>query len=234
METNRTHPLILTAAAAVIITCGVAVASVTGLWPSSRADESKKAEVATQTTDLNNTQQNQAPANIPPLSQDRTTMNSPMVQAPQMASAYPSNAPRGDYSPRGDYAQAAPAPMYDSPRSAQRMAAVCHSCGRVVAVHPIKIQGESSGVGAVAGGVAGALLGNQLGKGHGRQAFTIAGAAGGAYLGNNIEKDRKSRTVYDVQVRFEDGRTRKYRESHANWQVGDRVRVHNGRISSDS
>jgi outer membrane lipoprotein SlyB len=258
METNRTHPLILTAAAAVIITCGVAVASVTGLWPSSRADESKKAEVATQSIDSNNTQQHQAPANIPPLSQDRAAMNSltpPMAQAPQMASAYPSSAPRSDYSsrgdytqpapqqapaypsntPRGDYAQAAPAPMYDAPPpAAQRMAAVCHSCGRVVAVHPITIQGESSGIGAVAGGVAGALLGNQLGKGHGRQAFTIAGAAGGAYLGNNIEKNRKSRTVYDVQVRFEDGRTRKYRESHANWQVGDRVRVHNGRISSDS
>jgi outer membrane lipoprotein SlyB len=239
METNRTHPLILTAAAAVIITCGVAVASVTGLWPSSRADEAKKAEIATQSTDPNGNQQNQAPVNIPPLSQDRSTMNSPMppmAQATQMAPAPQQQAyPSSNYSSRGDYAQAAPAPMYDAPPpAARRVASVCHSCGRVVAVHPIRIQGESTGIGAVAGGVAGALLGHQFGNGNGRKALTVAGAAGGAYLGNNIEKDRRSRTVYDVQVRFEDGRTRKYRESHANWQVGDRVRVNNGRISSDS
>lgn len=229
METNRAHPLILTAAAAVIITCGVAVASITGLWPSSKANEAKNGEVAVQEAEKNNQFQNQSPVNIPPLGQDRATMNNnmpPMAQAAQTTQNYPADNTRGRY---------APAPRYDStPLPAERVASVCHSCGRVVAIRPIKIQGEGTGIGAVAGGVAGALIGHQFGNGNGRKALTVAGAAGGAYLGNNIEKDRRSRTVYDVQVRFEDGRTRKYRESHANWQVGDRVRVNNGRISSDS
>lgn len=40
METKRTHPLIITAAVAVILACGIAIASMTGLLPNSQANMS--------------------------------------------------------------------------------------------------------------------------------------------------------------------------------------------------
>lgn len=40
METKRTHPLVITAAVAIILACGVAIASMTGLLPSSQANMS--------------------------------------------------------------------------------------------------------------------------------------------------------------------------------------------------
>ena len=40
METKRTHPLIITAAVAIILACGIAIASMTGLLPNSQANMS--------------------------------------------------------------------------------------------------------------------------------------------------------------------------------------------------
>ncbi len=47
MEMKRTHPLIITAAVAVILASGIAIASMTGLLPSSEANTDKK-ELATE------------------------------------------------------------------------------------------------------------------------------------------------------------------------------------------
>jgi len=107
----------------------------------------------------------------------------------------------------------------------------CANCGVIESIRVANVQGQASGVGAVAGGVAGGLLGNQIGRGNGRTVATIAGAAGGAYAGNAIEKNMKKHTVYRVKLRMEDGRLRtlSQREAPA-YAVGDRVRVANGRI----
>ena len=204
MEVNKTHPLIITAAASVVLTCGIAIASMTGLLPSSKADD------------------NAPPPEIETLTQDKPEEKS-VKELPPLATPTPHNA--GRKTSTTHVSKAAPEP--------EQVAAACRNCGRVVDIRAIKIQGESSGLGAVAGGVAGALLGKQFGNGNGQKALTVAGAVGGAVLGNKVEKDQRSQTVYDVVVRFEDGSTNKYRENQTHWQVGDPVRVENGRLTAD-
>jgi len=100
-------------------------------------------------------------------------------------------------------------PLAPAPR------AVCATCGRVESVMAIERKGEAQGVGAVAGGVLGAVLGNQVGKGNGRAIATVLGAVGGGMAGNTIEKNVSKATVYQVQVRMEDGSLRMVEQSRA-------------------
>ena len=109
--------------------------------------------------------------------------------------------------------------------------APCANCGVIDAITPVEVQGETSGVGAVAGGVAGALVGNQFGHGTGRTLLTIGGAAGGAYAGNSIEKHVKKHTVWRVAVRLEDGTVRTLSQgAPPPFAVGDRVRIVNSTL----
>lgn len=85
---------------------------------------------------------------------------------------------------------------------------LCANCGTVASVTPIQRDGTGGGGGAIAGGVVGALLGNQVGGGDGKAIATVLGAVGGGFAGNAIEKKMKKATVYEVQVRMEDGSTR--------------------------
>lgn len=114
-----------------------------------------------------------------------------------------------------------PTPLATEPA---RAVAVCAQCGTVESVRTEVQQGQGSGVGAVAGGVVGGLLGNQMGKGSGRTAMTVIGAVGGGLAGNAIEKHQRSRTVYVVKVRMDDGTLRSFTRSEA-WAVGQRVTV---------
>lgn len=208
MEVKRTHPLIITAAAAVILTCGIAIASMTGLLPSSNADANKpEAELAALEAEAGKA--------------DPSAANAPT----KSAASKPSSTKPANTAHSSGSSAAKPAPT--------QVAAICNNCGRVVDVRAVKVQGEGTGLGAVAGGVAGALLGKQFGNGNGQKAMTVAGAVGGAVLGNKIEKDQRGSTVYDVVVEFEDGSTSTYREGGASWQVGDRVKVVNGQITSN-
>jgi outer membrane lipoprotein SlyB len=128
----------------------------------------------------------------------------PVQSAPQVAQAQP------QYSP-------------STPLETTR-AAVCASCGTVESVRAIQQKGEGSGLGAVAGGVLGGVLGNQVGGGTGKAAMTVLGAVGGGLAGNEAEKRYKATTVYDVQVRMEDGSVRSFRRNDA-VAVGTRVTV---------
>ena len=111
--------------------------------------------------------------------------------------------------------------------------AVCHNCGRVESIvaqrQPVT---EGSGVGVAAGAVLGGILGNQVGGGNGRTLATVAGAVAGGYGGNEVEKRTRSTTTYRVRVRMEDGEIRSFPQSGSGWQVGDRVRVVNGALTS--
>ena len=100
-------------------------------------------------------------------------------------------------------------PMAPAPRAA------CTRCGRVESVTPVERRGDANGVGAVAGGVLGAVVGNQVGKGNGRALATILGAVGGGVAGNAIEKNVAKSTVYQVQVRMEDGSLRMLEQASA-------------------
>ena len=103
-------------------------------------------------------------------------------------------------------------------------AAVCRECGVVESITAVKVQGQTNGVGAVAGGVGGALVGNRIAGSHDRTLGGVVGAVGGGLLGNAIEKHERTTTVFDVNVRMDDGTLRTVRESTSP-AVGEKVRV---------
>jgi outer membrane lipoprotein SlyB len=74
----------------------------------------------------------------------------------------------------------------------------------------VEQQGQTSGVGMVAGGVLGGVLGHQIGSGRGNTVATIAGAGVGAYAGNQVEKNQKKSTYWAVTIRMDNGATRNF------------------------
>jgi outer membrane lipoprotein SlyB len=94
-------------------------------------------------------------------------------------------------------------------------AAVCASCGIVESVNTVKQKGEGTGLGAVAGGVLGGVVGHQVGGGKGKTAMTVLGAIGGGLAGNEVEKRARSETLFDVQVRMEDGSVRTFQRAQS-------------------
>jgi outer membrane lipoprotein SlyB len=102
---------------------------------------------------------------------------------------------------------------------------VCNTCGTVIAVTPQQVQSQQNNpVGIIAGGIVGGLLGNQVGGGDGRKLATVAGAIGGGLAGNEIAKRVDAQTVYNVQVRMEDGQVRNLQLKVAP-PVGQRVQI---------
>lgn len=123
--------------------------------------------------------------------------------------------------PGAQQAQRAPVRMPEPPQpqradlvggTAQMVqrAPVCGSCGRVESVQAVQQAEPATGVGAVAGGVLGAVVGNQIGKGNGRTAATVLGAVGGGYVGHQVEQRTRTRTVYQVAIRMDDGSMRRF------------------------
>lgn len=110
----------------------------------------------------------------------------------------------------------------------------CVECGVVESVRQVEQRGEGTGLGAAGGAVVGGLLGHQVGGGHGKELMTVVGAVGGAVAGNQIEKQVKSTTAYEITVRFNDGSSRVFASSAANWRSGDRVKVVNGSLQSNA
>lgn len=106
----------------------------------------------------------------------------------------------------------------------------CAHCGTVVAVTPIQRDGEGSGAGVAAGALLGGLLGNQVGGGNGKTVATVLGAVGGGWAGNTVEKRMKKVTVYQIDLRMEDGSTRRLEHSSP-LSVGAHVTVNGGHIS---
>jgi outer membrane lipoprotein SlyB len=101
---------------------------------------------------------------------------------------------------------------------------VCLDCATVVEVVAMERDGETKGVGAVAGGVLGAVVGNQFGKGQGKDVATIIGAVGGGFAGNQVEKKMNKQTVYQVRLRMDDGSVQSLEQAQP-ISVGARVRL---------
>lgn len=115
--------------------------------------------------------------------------------------------------------------------ASSKKAKVCHDCGVIKDIRTVEKEGEGSGLGAVAGGVVGGLLGNQLGGGRGKTLTTIAGAGGGAYAGHQVEKNYKKTTVYEVSVKFDNGRSEVLSfAEQPRFAVGDKVKLVDGRL----
>ncbi|KAB8060370.1 glycine zipper 2TM domain-containing protein [Janthinobacterium sp. FT14W] len=218
--TKSLHPLVLAAAVAVLLFCGVGTAALMGWLPSSQGDTQPLAASASAeqlaTLQANQPQADLQPAGALPLAA-MSSQQQPQAQQQQQQQQQPVRQPQ--QAPQQQYAAAAPAP---APQ-------VCGNCGVIEAIHEVNTRAEGSGVGAAGGAVVGGLLGNQVGGGHGRQLATVLGAVGGAVAGNQIEGNVRATRSYNIVVRLDTGKTRTVHQSAApNWRQGDRVRVVNG------
>jgi len=213
------HPILIIAAVAIVLFCGVGTAAIMGWLPSSIGSNHAAATdpnaAGTQAAAQGNAaapQDNGAPsANNPALTQN--PQNLP-PQAAQQQPSQPYNAPQQ--------------------QQQQQVAQVCHTCGVVTSVREITTRGQGSGAGAAGGAILGGLLGNQVGSGHGRQLATVAGAIGGAVAGNQVEGNMNAHHSYEITVRMEDGSHHTlHRNALPQWREGDAVRVVNGDIRAN-
>ena len=198
-STARTHPLVLAAAASVLVVSAAGTAALMGWTPATRGASQAAEPVAAVTA---------APAVPPVVVTVPEVAPAPAAKpAPQpkpaprkiVASPKPIEAPktidepvRVAYEPPAPPRAAESAPVAAAP-------AVCHDCGVVASVRTIEQPGEGSGIGAVAGGVAGGAVGSQFGKGKGQIVGTVIGAVGGAIAGHQVERHvvRKTDAVRD-------------------------------------
>lgn len=258
----KTHPLIVIAASAVILTCLVVIAVITGIIPSPLARD--RNEVVVDAPAVN------APARSPLLDQPLGVTGRSSFADTRAASA------SGDASAPRDRVATGRTAVVESERVATRrstavereqrataereptargrtdtlerdrvvagrgpaerqVAAICENCGTVTSVRAVTRQGEAGVVGPLAGGAIGGLIGSQIGGGSGKAIATVVGAAGGAAVGTEIERRQKSTTSYVVNVRLNDGTTRSFTFASApGYQAGDRIRVVDGRLLRDS
>ncbi|CAN7461143.1 glycine zipper 2TM domain-containing protein [Pseudoduganella sp. LjRoot289] len=211
-STRSTHPLLLIAAVAVVLFCGVGIAALMGWLPTSG---SAAAPAYTSASGMSDSSQ-LAAANLA-----REPVYPPGYQpgpapSPDNYAAPPVREPVRDSAPQR-LAQAEPAAP-----------AVCKSCGVIESVREVTTRAQGTGVGAGVGAVVGGLLGNQIGGGHGRQLATVAGAVGGGVVGNQVEGNMRATRSYTIQVRMDDGSHRTFHRSSPGWQSGERVHVVKG------
>lgn len=213
--TKSLHPLILAAAVAVVLFCGVGTAALMGWLPTSDSREATPLSSAASSEQLASLQAIAPPAGAQPLA----ALPQQQQQQPQQLAVQPVPVQRPQPQPEPEQYAAAPAP---APK-------VCNNCGVIEAIHEVNTRASGSGVGAAGGAVVGGLLGNQVGGGHGKQLATVLGAVGGAVAGNQIEGSVRATRSYNIVVRLDNGKTRTVHQSAApNWRQGDRVRVVNG------
>ncbi len=77
--------------------------------------------------------------------------------------------------------------------------------GEIIYVREVTIEGESQGLGAVAGGVMGLAVGNLVGGGRGRDLARITGTMAGAAAGNAIEQAVTTYDGVEVSILLESG-----------------------------
>lgn len=227
---RRLHPLIATAAGAVIVASLAATAAITGLFPkassdSAQSNQTQAAQIASQP--VVDTAQQANPAQYAQQQQQAAQQAQPApAPAPAQAPAQPQYAQQPQPAP-----QPQPQPQQYAPPQQAPRPAVCSSCGTVIAISEVRQEGHGTGIGAVGGAVAGGVIGNQFGSGGGRTAMTVLGALGGGFAGNSVEKHLRTTTSYSVRVRMENGHIRyfTYHELPP-FQQGERVRIENGTL----
>jgi len=228
---GRTHPLLLLAAAAVVLFCMVGTAAIMGWLPSSVGGTANRQLSEAERLALASTLPQDVPQPAPGQAPGTEYPGAPLAPAAQQAYApAPAVAP----------VQQAPAPVAAVPVKESKPTQVatnardwCSNCGNVESVRTITQRAEGSGLGAAGGAVIGGLLGNQVGGGSGRTLATAAGAIGGAVVGNQVEGNMKATTSYEIRVRLDDGTLRTFRQnSQPQWRSGDRVRIVKGKLRS--
>lgn len=225
---NRTHPLLLLAAAAVVLFCLVGTAAIMGWLPSSTGGTANRQLTEADRLALAST----LPQDVAPMAPGQAA-DSAYPGAPLAPPAQQAYAPAPAAAPVQQVAPAAPAKQSQPTQVAANERDWCSNCGNVESVRTVTQRAEGSGLGAAGGAVIGGLLGNQVGGGNGRTLATAAGAIGGAVVGNQVEGNIKATTSYEIRVRLDDGTLRTFRQnSQPQWRSGDRVRIVKGRLRS--
>lgn len=226
-NTNKSslHPMVLAAAAAVILVSGVGVAAMMGWLPSS---ESKTPDAANVTPIV----EQQAAASTPPVvTPEPAPVAAPVVAPAREVVREPVRQPVRE--PVREAVKEKPAVVKHTP--VKNEPAVCNNCGVIESISSVDQRAEGSGVGAVGGALLGGLLGNQVGDGNGRKLATVAGAIGGAVAGNQVEGRVKATRTYTIAVRLENGKMQNIiQNEQPNWREGDRVRIVNGNLRADN
>ncbi len=96
----------------------------------------------------------------------------------------------------------------------------------VLKVSEVQIEGQESGLGAVAGAVVGNTVGSTIGKGRGKTLAKTGGTLAGAAAGSAAEKARATKAGLEIEIEMDDGRIMVIvQEKDDEFAVGDRVRV---------
>jgi outer membrane lipoprotein SlyB len=105
----------------------------------------------------------------------------------------------------------------------------CATCGVVESIRYVEEAGKTSGLGMLGGAVVGGVIGHQIGSGRGNTVATIAGAGLGAVAGNQVEKNTKTKTMWAVSIRMDNGVARTFNySSQPAVRDGDRVKLIDG------
>lgn len=234
-QKQRLHPLVATAAGAVIVASLAATAAITGIFPKASSNNAQNGQTQAALIASQPAVDTAAAASAALAAQ---AQQQAAEQAAQKAAAEKAAAAQAESRPAPRPAAAhhrhTPAPQppqYAQQTSAPAQPAYCQTCGTVVAITQTRTPGQSSGIGAVGGAAAGGLLGNQFGHGNGRTAMTIIGALGGGLAGNQVEKQVRAETDYQVEVQMESGATRSFTyHNPPPFGQGQRVRIENGTL----
>ena len=109
------------------------------------------------------------------------------------------------------------------PRDAQRLSTVQDAV--VLSVRPVVVEGQQSGVGAVAGGVIGGISGSSVGGRRESAAVAVIGAAAGAVVGNAIERFGTREDGVEILLQLTNGERRSLVQARGNQTLvpGDAV-----------
>ena len=234
-NTKRLHPLLATAAVAVIVFSGVGVAAITGVLPHSLGSSPQSTPPAEAVAP------SQAPA---PVAAEPAAVE-PAVD-PAEPSAMPPAAPKS--TPRPVHRKiakakpvepvqvaAAPVPPPAPAPVAMAPQPIPGALGVIESVREVKEAPKTNGAGPILGGLAGAVAGHQVGQGKGNVLATLAGAAGGALGGLAVEGKVRETRHWDVLVRLDDGTTQTLRsDAQPFWHGGERVRLLDGKLTPAS
>ncbi|AOR66136.1 hypothetical protein BBJ41_00445 [Burkholderia stabilis] len=229
-QKQRLHPLIATAAGAVIVASLAATAAITGVFPKASSSNEQNGQTQAALIASQPAVDTAAAASAALAAQaQQQAAEQAAAQQKAIAQAEPKPAPRP--APTHRRHTTAPQPPQYAQQPSAPAQTYCQSCGTVVAITQTRTPGQSSGIGAVGGAAAGGLLGNQFGHGNGRTAMTIIGALGGGLAGNQVEKQVRAETDYQVQVQMESGATRTFTyHNPPPFGQGQRVRIENGSL----
>ncbi|ALV55980.1 glycine zipper 2TM domain-containing protein [Burkholderia cenocepacia] len=228
-QKQRLHPLIATAAGAVIVASLAATAAITGVFPKATSSNEQNGQTQAALIASQPAVDTAAAASAALAAQAQRQAAEQAAAQQKAAEAEPKPAPR-PAAPHRRHTTAPQPPQYAQQPSAPAQT-YCQSCGTVVSITQMRTPGQSSGIGAVGGAAAGGLLGNQFGHGNGRTAMTIIGALGGGLAGNQVEKQVRAETDYQVQVQMESGATRTFTyRNPPPFGQGQRVRIENGTL----